>query len=94
VHYGLMHVDDAGEQRMRRALQRLGSYDRILLCPWGVLPLRDDGVRSPNRWAQFQFQSVVEALLASHAPAGRVLRVPPTDDLRARIDVVRTRLRR
>lgn len=94
VHYGLMQFADDVEPRMGRALDRLARYDRILLCPWGVLPLRDDGVRSPNRWAQFQFQSVVEALLERHAPAGRLLRVPPTDDLRARLEVVRSKLRR
>jgi broad specificity phosphatase PhoE/nicotinamide riboside kinase len=94
VHYGFMHAADEGEERMRRALARLARYDRILLCPWGVLPLRDDGVRSPDRWVQFQFQSVVEALLVRHAPAGRLLRVPPTDDLRARLDVMLARLKR
>lgn len=92
IHYGLLHDREATDAWLARALSRLSTYDRVLLLPWGVLPLADDGVRSTNRWAQFQFQVTVEGLLFRHAPRGRLLRVPPTDDLGARLAAVRARL--
>jgi len=92
IHYGLLHDREATEEWLGRALARLLRYDRILLLPWGVLPLADDGVRSTNRWSQFQFQATVEGLLARHAPRGRLLRVPPTDDLAGRLAAVHARL--
>jgi broad specificity phosphatase PhoE/nicotinamide riboside kinase len=94
IHYGLIHDAERTEPWMESTLARLARYDRVLLCPWGVLPLTADGVRSTNRWTQFQFQCTVEALLARHAPPGRLLRVPPTDDLSARLALIRARLSR
>jgi hypothetical protein len=90
----MIHDTDATEPWMERLLARLAGYDRVLLFPWGVLPLRDDGVRSTNRWAQFQFQVTLEGLLARRLPAGRLLRVPALDDLEARLAHVLARLGR
>lgn len=84
MHYGFHHDRDATEPRMAGWLGHLPRYDRIVLLPWGVLPLHDDGVRSTNRWVQFMFQSLVDGLLSRHAPPGRLLRPPPPDDLAAR----------
>jgi hypothetical protein len=81
----MIHDQAATEPWMERLLARLGDYDGVLLFPWGVLPLREDGVRSTNRWAQFQFQVTVEGLLARHLPPGRLLRVPAVDDLEQRV---------
>lgn len=94
IHYGMIHDQDATEPWMERLLARLSGYDRVLLFPWGVLPLRDDGVRSTNRWAQFQFQVTLEGLLARHLASERLLRVPAVDDLEARIARVLARLGR
>jgi nicotinamide riboside kinase len=91
--YGLF--DDVGRcgvwlERMRAAAER---YDRVLLLPWGAMPLADDGVRSTNPWSQLRFQLVVEGLLERWLP-GRVVRVPPTNDLERRLAFVREALAR
>jgi broad specificity phosphatase PhoE/nicotinamide riboside kinase len=85
IHYGMIHDRAATEPWMERLLARLPDYDRVLLFPWGVLPLADDGVRSTNRWAQFQFQVTLEGLLARHLPPERLLAVPAVDDLEQRV---------
>ena len=88
IHYGMIHDRAATEPWMERLLARLADYDRVLLFPWGVLPLADDGVRSTNRWAQFQFQVTLEGLLARHLPAERLLHVPPVTDFERRVGCV------
>jgi len=93
IHYGLLHDRGRTEDWLAATLARLPTYDRVLLFPWGVLPLDDDGVRSTNRWAQFQYQVTLEGLLLRHAPAGRLLHVPASDDLQSRLDAVLARLR-
>ncbi|MEM9378448.1 MAG: AAA family ATPase [Planctomycetota bacterium] len=88
LHYGLhpeANVDDAAFERWCAHGE---SYDRIVLLPWGVLPLEADGVRSSSRWIQLRFQMTVEGTLARFAGEDRVLRVPATDDLEARADLV------
>ncbi|MHC5209351.1 MAG: histidine phosphatase family protein [Planctomycetota bacterium] len=85
IHYGMIHDRAATEPWMERLLARLPDYERVLLFPWGVLPLADDGVRSTNRWAQFQFQVTLEGLLQRHLPAERLLRVPELPDLEQRL---------
>ena len=89
IHYGFHHGPGDTEARMAQWLHALQDYDRVLLLPWGVLPLEHDGVRSTNRWIQFMFQSLVEGLLDRHAAPGRVLRVPPSDDFELRLAFAR-----
>ena len=60
-------------------------YDRVLLLPWGVLPLEADGVRSTNRYMQLRYQGILEAVLEHHAREGLVHRIPRTDDLARRL---------
>lgn len=88
IHYGFHHDAEDTEPRMAEWLAALPRYDRVLLCPWGVLPLVNDGIRSTNRWIQFMFQSLVEGLLSRHAAPGQVLSVPPTVDLEQRVGAV------
>jgi broad specificity phosphatase PhoE/nicotinamide riboside kinase len=85
IHYGFHHELASTEPWMAATLQHLQRYDRVVLLPWGVLPLAGDGVRSTNRWVQFMFQSLVEGLLARHARPGRLLRLPPSADADARL---------
>ncbi len=92
IHYGMIHDRQATEDWLPTLLARLADYDRILLFPWGVLPLAEDGVRSTNRWTQFQFQAVLEGLLARHAPLGRVLDVSRSDDFATRLEQTLARL--
>ncbi|MCB9897178.1 MAG: histidine phosphatase family protein [Planctomycetes bacterium] len=88
IHYGFHHDAADTEPRMTRWLAHLRRYDRVVLLPWGVLPLEHDGVRSTNRWIQFMFQSLVEGLLNRHAPVERLLRLGDETDLVARRDAV------
>lgn len=53
-----------------------GSYDAILLLPWGALPLTHDGVRSTNRWNQLHLQATLEGLLHRLVPPERLLVLP------------------
>jgi nicotinamide riboside kinase len=85
IHYGMIHDQDATGPWMERLLARLHDYDRVLLFPWGVLPLREDGVRSTNRWVQFQFQVTLEGLLQRHMRPERRLDVPAVQDLEQRL---------
>lgn len=38
-------------------------YSRLIVLPWGGIPLVADGVRTPNRWVQLHYQSLIEGLL-------------------------------
>ena len=85
LHYA--HLDDPAQTeawmqaRLRDGRER---YDRVLLLPWGAIPLEHDGVRSTDRWVQFRFQSIVEDLLRREARPGQVVRMPGELDLEAR----------
>jgi nicotinamide riboside kinase len=78
LHYGL--YDEEAETASYSAAMRThaATYDRILLFPWGVLPLESDGVRATNPWVQLRFQTILEGVLERYAPAKRVWQVPST----------------
>jgi len=38
------------------------AYDVIVICPWGAIPLEDDGIRSGKRWYQYEIQKLIEGL--------------------------------
>ncbi len=85
LHYGLYHDEPSTERFVERMAAAARRYDGIALCPWGVLSLDADGVRSTNPWVQLRYQVVVEGLLERYAPAGRVLRVPASELLERRV---------
>ena len=85
LHYGLHDEVDTTEAWMERMFAEAGRYERIVLFPWGRLPLKDDGIRSTNRWTQLRFQSVLEGIAERFAPPGVLLRVPDSDDLEVRV---------
>jgi len=88
LHYDF-HIDrDATDEWMDRMVSAAARYDRVLLLPWGVLPLEHDGVRSTNRWTQFRFQSLLEGVVGRFASGDQVLRVPGTTDLEDRVRFV------
>ena len=63
--------------------QRL--HDRVVVLPWGSLPLASDGVRSTDGWFQFRFQCMVEGFARRSLPPEQVLWVPAEpSDLEAR----------
>jgi broad specificity phosphatase PhoE/nicotinamide riboside kinase len=86
LHYDL-HLDVDAEPWLDAMARESERYDRILLFPWGALPLEDDGVRSTNRWTQLRFQSILEGLVERYARS-QVLRVPALTDFDARLDQV------
>ncbi len=71
---------------------RVDEYDAIVVLPWGVLPLEQDGIRSTNRWYQKQFQATVEGLLRTGADPGRAWFLPGLTELERRVDWVLQRL--
>lgn len=90
LHYDL-HLDADAEPWLDAMARESQRYDRILLFPWGALPLVDDGVRSMNRWTQLRFQSILEGLVERYARA-RVVRVPAVDGFDARLEHVLKRI--
>jgi predicted ATPase len=87
LHYDLHRESDDGAA-FESWCRHGASYDRIVLLPWGVLPLENDGVRSASRWIQLRYQTILEGTLARFAKDERVLRVPPLADLDARVRFV------
>lgn len=86
LYYGFSNDQPATEAFLAKTLRHAKRYDRVLLLPWGALPLVNDGVRSPNRWLQRHFQATVEGMLHQELPPGRLLRVPPLEALQSRLD--------
>jgi len=72
--------------------RRAAAMDRILLLPWGVLPLQADGVRSTNAWMQRHYQATLEGLLQREAAPGLVAALPGLDGVDRRLQWVLDRL--
>ena len=68
------------------------QYDRVLLFPWDVLPLANDGVRSTNKWVQLRYQTTLEGLLERHLDPRRLARLPSETDLERRLAWARAHL--
>jgi predicted ATPase len=92
LHYGLEDSEEETERFLADMRRDASGVDRVVLCPWGVLPLESDGVRSTNRWLQLRYQALVEGMHARMTERDKLLRVPDTDDLDARVAFVLERL--
>lgn len=88
LHYDLMDAVDDTREFMEFMGAEVERVDLILLCPWGVLPLEPDGVRSTNPWLQLRYQSLLEGMHLRYTPAEKLVRVPETDDLERRLEAV------
>ena len=88
LHYRFTDDQDATEAFFAQTLGRAALYDRIVVLPWGVLPLVADGYRSSNPWLQRHYQAVLEGLLAREVEPSRRLMMPELRALPARIDWV------
>lgn len=86
LHYGLVEPLAELERRMRAMVAAIARHERVLLLPWGVLPLVSDGVRSPNRWTQLRYHTILEGLHERFAPPEQLVRVPPLTDAAARLE--------
>ncbi|MDZ4773814.1 MAG: histidine phosphatase family protein [Planctomycetota bacterium] len=90
LHYDL-HVDIDASEWMEEMAAQSARYDHILLFPWGVLPLVDDGVRSTNAFTQLRFQTILEGLLQRFVRTA-VLNVPRELGFDARLASVMRRV--
>jgi nicotinamide riboside kinase len=79
LFYRFAAEDDVTSRYFAEALAP-DRYDAIYVLPWGAFPIEADGVRTPNRWAQLNYQLVVEGLLRMHHPAFVTLRAAAPED--------------
>lgn len=93
LYYGFGFDGDATQRVFARAEEALAQYDRIVVLPWGAIPLVADGVRSANPWLQLHYQALLEGLLFRRVDPDRIIRVPlQVTDLEERIRWVRAHL--
>ncbi|MCA8980959.1 MAG: histidine phosphatase family protein [Planctomycetes bacterium] len=85
LHYGLYGDEAETEDFVARMRAHAERYDRVLLFPFGVLPLESDGVRATNPWVQLRFQTILEGVLERWAESATVLRVPATANFDERL---------
>jgi nicotinamide riboside kinase len=67
---------DAAEikEYARIAKEHAKTYDAIVICPWGKLPLEDDGVRSPNEYYQYEIHCLILGILNDWQTPYRILK--------------------
>lgn len=85
LQYGLVHEVGDLEALFDEARARTARLDRLVVLPWGAIPLVDDGVRSPDRWLQRRFQASVEGLVHREVPPELVAFLPALGDFEARM---------
>ncbi|MDG5496860.1 AAA family ATPase [Niveispirillum sp. BGYR6] len=68
----------ATEALLARAICAMADYERVILLPWGALPLADDGIRSTNPWMQLHFQTILEGLCRRYVAPERLVLLPET----------------
>ena len=84
LHYGLYEDREASDEFMAAMQAYAESYDHVVLLPWGVIQLQDDGVRTTNRWIQLRYQGILETCLKRFLPPAKLLVVPETGDFEVR----------
>ncbi len=92
LYYGFVEAQDQPDRFVGEALQHAEAYDHVVLLPWGVLPLKADGVRSSNPWVQRHFQAALEGLLFRELSAPQLLRLPDLDLIEQRLRWVSERI--
>jgi len=85
LHYGLTDAEAETKKFMESMQTEARRLDKILLCPFGVLPLESDGVRSTNPWLQLRYQSLLEGLHGMYTDQAKLVRLPRTTVLDERI---------
>jgi len=76
LHYQFSRDRQATERFLASCKQGLERYDRIVVLPWGVLPLEADGVRSTNPWLQRAYQAILEGLMSREVGSPRAAWLP------------------
>ena len=82
LYYGF--TGEGTRSFLAQCAARVQSYDRIILLPWGVLELEEDGVRAPNPFIQLRYQALLEGMLAREVDDARLLRVGEVEDFQTR----------
>ncbi len=94
LHYGF--GQDPSEETgafVEAQIQRSTLFDKVVLLPWGVLPFKEDGVRTANTWVQLKYQALVEGLLRQFLPTEQLVILPKElTKLEERIDWVEQQL--
>ena len=94
LHYGLNDAEQETEEFLEHMQREESRVQHIVLCPWGVLPLEADGVRSTNRWLQLRFQALLDGMHQRMTSADKLIRVPASTDLDERMEFVCAQLDR
>ena len=66
----------------------MSDVDRIIVLPWGVLPLVADGVRTANPWVQRGFQALLEGLVQRECAPEALAWMPDFIELSDRVEWV------
>ncbi len=64
---------------------RTNLLDRLIVLPWGTIPLQADGIRTANPWTQRLFQSSLEGLVTREVSGEVAAFMPPLHDLESRV---------
>jgi nicotinamide riboside kinase len=62
LFYGFAYEGEETDRWMEEVLQP-GRYSKVVVLPWGRIPLVADGVRTADRWVQLHYQSLLQGLL-------------------------------
>lgn len=85
LHYALNDAEEETQAFFDFMLEESRRVERVFLCPWGVLSLEDDGVRSTNPWLQLRYQALLEGLHGMHTDPAQLLSIPKTTSFDERI---------
>jgi len=83
--YRFVEQPDAVAQVFQEARARTQQLDRLVVLPWGGIPLVDDGVRSANPWTQRLFQSSLEGLVSREVPDDILALMPALQTVDGRV---------
>jgi len=83
--YRLHHGTQQTEAFFAETLGSLVKYDRVVVLPWGLLPLVADGVRASNTWVQRHYQATLEGLHQREVSDARLAWMPRLVGLNERV---------
>lgn len=85
LHYALTDAEEETAAFLDDMEREAGRTERILLLPWGVLPLVSDGVRSTNPWLQLRFHALLDGMHQRLTPPEKLVRIPDSVDFELRL---------
>ncbi len=92
LHYGLNDAQDETEQFLGEMREEEARIGHIVLCPWGVLPLEADGVRSTNPWLQLRFAALLDGMHQRMTAPEKLIRLPESVEFEQRLAYVLARI--